>query len=104
MEARRQRAVTLVLGIAVSGVLAAGLLSRDRLAEEWHIRSLESAREETRNAAADALATLRSKRAVPHLIRGLFEELSPRAASSRAVPATRLGPSSLLVIRSPVDG
>ncbi len=77
MAAVNRRGRTVAISTAAVGVVllvAAGYDAKDWIWEEWYIHNLESTEETVRLRAVDALADMKSVRAVPHLIRLLANE------------------------------
>lgn len=70
------------VGVGVVVLVAAGLVARDWIREEWYIWRLSSARPEVRATAALSLGRMRAVRAVPMLVRNLVMGGNPIGGAS----------------------
>lgn len=77
MVAVNQRGKVIALSTVAEGLVVL-VAAKDWIVEEWYIHNLESTEEKVRLRAVDALADVKSVRAVPHLIRLLANEKRER--------------------------
>jgi hypothetical protein len=110
MPALRGKRLALLVGTVASlALIVAGLAAKDRLREQWYIWRLSNADEATRLHAVAALATVKSIRAVPELIRlGKKEAEWPGVVLGHealildpvAYAIFQIGPAALPVLRA----